>query len=136
MATTITETLDTVRFISDAATGLLSGETGRIEVVLATGKYGEGKVSYKISRVDSKDGSNQIPMPEGMEVTIEPIEFITAPYNDYKSVIEIRTDEQIITPGEYWISVDYDIGGTISGHHMITVYVHSLKLSEIKTRPQ
>ena len=136
VTTTITETLDTVRFISDAAIGLLSGETGRIEVVLATGKYGEGKVSYQISRVDSKDGSNQIPMPEGMEVTIEPIEFITAPYNDYKSVIEIRTDEQVISPGEYWILVAYDIGGTISGQRVINVNIDKEKLSEIKTRPQ
>lgn len=136
LTTTIIETLDTVRFLSFRTTTLLSGEAVKKEVTLATGKYGEEKVTYTISRVDGKDGGNPIPMPEGMEISIEPAEFMASPHTDYKSVIEIRTDEQTITPGEYWISVNYDIGGIMSGHRQLTVYIDTRKLSEIKTRPQ
>ena len=136
LTATITETLDTVRFLSFRTTTLLSGEAVKKEVTLATGKHGEGKVTYTISRVDGKDGGNPVPLPAGMEISIEPAEFMASPYTDYKSVIEIRTDEETITPGEYWISVAYDIGGFISRQHQITVYIHTQKLSEIETRPQ
>jgi hypothetical protein len=129
---TVTEAMEEVRFLCASTTRLLRGESVKKEVVLATGKYGEGTVVYTISRVDSMDGGNQIPMPEGMEITIEPVEFTASPYSDYTSVIEIKTDEQTITPGEYWISVNYDIGGAISGHHLITIYIDSLTLSEIE----
>ena len=136
LANTITEIMDTVRILSTYSIRLLSGETGRNEIVLATGKLGEGRVSYKVNRVDSKGSRNQIPLPEGMEIIVEPAEFFVSPYGDYYSAIEIRTDEQIITPGEYWISLDYDIGADISGHCLITVYVDTEKISEIQTKPK
>ncbi len=134
--TTITETLDMVRILSSPTARLLSGETGKIEIILATGKYGEGRVSYKINRVDSKEGGNQIPLPDGMEVIIEPTEFMASPYNDYRSVIEIRTNEQVIVPGEYWILIEFNIGGTTSGQYVLRVVIDKKKLSEIETRPQ
>jgi len=134
--TMITETLDTVRFISPSYTKLLSGETGKIDVVLASGKSGESNGSYKINRLDSKTGGKQIAIPEGMDISIAPSEFVVSPYSDYKSVITIKTDEQIITPGDYWILVEYDIGGVVSGRHIITVNIDIKKLSEIETQPQ
>jgi hypothetical protein len=128
----LTEILDQTRLLCPDSIRLLSGETGKIDITLATGKHGTGKVTCLISMVDSEDREKQIPVPTGMEITITPTEFMASPHNDYESVIEIRTDEETITPGEYWIAVEYDIGVTTSGHHLITVHVHSTKLSEIE----
>jgi len=135
LSNTITEILDTVRFISPSFTKLLAGEMGKIEVVLTSGKYEENKVSYKISRLDNVVDGKQIAMPKGMEINIEPSDFVALPRTDYKSIITIKTDEQIITPGDYWILVEYEIG-TTSGQQIITVNIDTKKLSEIKTRPQ
>jgi hypothetical protein len=102
----ITETLNSVRFVSPSFIKLLSGETGKIETVLANGKYGEDKAIYEISRVDNMVNGKPMEMPKGMEITIQPSEFnTTIPYSDFRSVITIKTDEQIILPGDYWILV-------------------------------
>lgn len=132
----INQTLDSVRFLAVTNIRLLSGETSKIDVVLATGKFGTGMVSYTINRLDSITRGKQISMPEGMGVNIEPSEFNSLPFNDYKSAIQIKTDEQVILPGEYWILVSYNIGGTFSGQQIITVIIDNQRLSEIETRTE
>jgi hypothetical protein len=37
---------------------------------LSTGTYGPDNVTYTISRVDSKDGATEMPMPNGLDVTL------------------------------------------------------------------
>jgi hypothetical protein len=130
----ITETLNSVRFVSPSFIKLLSGETGKIETVLANGKYGEDKAIYEISRVDNMINGKPMEMPKGMEITIQPSEFnTTIPYSDFRSVITIKTDEQIILPGDYWILVKYDIGGKVSGEHLLTINIDATKLSITKS---
>ncbi len=101
------------------------GGTITSDVAFWTGKYGPGKVSYTVKRVDNKNGDNPVPLPEGIRFTITPAKFTTAdPGLTYESRVLIWVSPD--TPGgTYWVSVDYEFEGAGSGHRIITLHVDS-----------
>lgn len=133
----VTENLNSVRFnFSAQIIRLLSGEVAKYDVVLSTGQYGEGEITYAIRRVESNSSDTTLKTPEGMWLNIIPAAFSASPYIDYRSVIEIRTDEQVISPGEYYFILSYvNDSQTIKGVQRFTVVIEAMKVSEIKTRP-
>lgn len=79
-----------------------AGETGTIDVLLETRKSGPGEYSGKpfyVSREYSKDA---LPMPEGLEVSLEPARFKTYPNTTYHAILIIKTDPEL-APGEYYL---------------------------------
>ena len=94
-------TTTTIRFEDSAL--LKAGETKSLDVSLYTKKdFGPGphEVSYKLFRVARGCGQDEIPMPEGLEVSIEPTKFMAYPNAQYHSTITIKTTPEL-SPGEY-----------------------------------
>lgn len=91
-----------------------AGITLNIDVTLSTGKNGPGKVTLRINR-DA--------LPEGLEVSIRPAEFIAYPQSEYKSTLIIMTSLEL-SPGTYMIPVEYDFEGVGYGHRTITLNVN------------
>ena len=126
----ITELLDKVRFTADSAHLRFDvGSFGKTDVIFSTGKYGPGKVSYTIHRVEGQNGESQIAMPEGMEVSVEPNGFTAYPYQDYKSTLEVSTAPDI-TPGDYLISVEYSFENFAQGNYQFAIHVMPSNISE------
>jgi hypothetical protein len=90
---------------------------------LSTGTYGPDNVTYTISRVDSKDGATEMPMPNGLDVTIEPEQLATDPGNEYRSTIKIQTTPDL-SPGTYWIRIEYQLGKSMSGYRVLMVNIN------------
>ena len=82
---------------------LKAGETKSLDVALHTKEdFGPGphEVSYTLFRVARGCGADEIPMPEGLEVSIEPTRFMAYPNAEYHSTITIKTTPEL-SPGEY-----------------------------------
>jgi hypothetical protein len=94
-----------------------------VNVNLSTGKYGPDSLTYSIKRVASKDSAVEIPMPNGLDITIEPAQFATNPRNEYRSTLKIQTTPDI-SPGTYWIRVEYRLGESISGYRVLMVNIN------------
>jgi hypothetical protein len=97
-----------------------------VNVNLSTGTYGPDNVTYTIKRVDSKDGAIEMPMPAGMNITIEPSQFATNPGNEYRSTLRIRTTSDLST-GTYWIRIEYQLGKSMSGYRVLMVNINPLE---------
>ena len=107
----LTDVLDTVSLTlldshktPDTALRFTAGFTQTLFPTLSTGKFGPADVSYEVARVDAKDSENRVPMPPGMEVTIEPDQFHAEPGQEYRSVMTIRTSRDFQW-GTYWLVV-------------------------------
>jgi len=82
---------------------LKAGETKSLDVALHTREDigpGPHEVSYTLFRVARGCGADEIPMPEGLEVSIEPTRFMAYPNAEYHSTITIKTTPEL-SPGEY-----------------------------------
>jgi len=77
---------------------LKPGETGETYYTLYTRNGGPGEVSYKIYRVAGVGKKEEIAMPEGLEVSIEPSKFIAQPHKNYTSKITVKTSPELF-PG-------------------------------------
>lgn len=83
---------------SDVA--MKAGETASVNIVLDTLK-GSGEFSYTICRVKNAhvpyyqnigvSPQDRLPMPKGLEVSIEPSQFRASPYKTYHALVTIRT---------------------------------------------
>ena len=94
-------TTSQIRFEDSAL--LKAGETKSLDVGLYTKEdFGPGphEVSYKLFRVARGYGQDEIPMPEGLEVSIEPARFMAYPNAAYHSTITIKTSPEL-SPDEY-----------------------------------
>ncbi len=102
--------LEAARIALDDSIELKAGETKVLDVTLETLKHGPGEVSYKIFRVAREYGKDEIPMPEGLEVSMEPTKFMAYPNAVYHSAITIKTTPEL-APGEYWLSFEAEFEG-------------------------
>ena len=125
----ITEVLDEAHLVMFdrlrlpvSGASLMAGATWTLDAVLFTGEHGPGKASLSIVRVDGEGSQVEITIPEGMEATIQPAEFQVSPRAEYKSRFLIWTSPNI-QPGRYWLSINYSIEGSISGHCRFTVNI-------------
>lgn len=119
----LTFTDSRIAWAIDSAVRFDVGGFQEVNVNLSTGKYGPDSVTYTIKRVESKDSAVEIPMPDGLNITIEPVQFAANPRNEYRSTLQIQTTPNIL-PGTYWIRVEYQFGGSISGHRVIMVNIN------------
>jgi len=100
-------------FFEDSAQ-LKAGETKSLDVLLSTKKdFGPGphEVSYTLFRVARGCGADEIPMPEGLEVSIEPTKFMAYPNAVYHSTITIKTTPKL-SPGEYCFRFESECKGS------------------------
>ncbi len=79
-----------------------AGETGTIDVLLETRKSGPGEYSGKLFYVSRVYSIDALPMPEGLEVSLEPARFKTYPNTTYHATLIIKTDPEL-APGEYYL---------------------------------
>ena len=87
-------------FIWPEMVEMKAGETKEINLTLETRKNGPGKVVYSIYRVENESSKDEIPMPEGITVSVEPSIFLAHPNTTYESAIKIKTKSDI-PQGEY-----------------------------------
>jgi hypothetical protein len=104
-------TTSTIRF--EDSVQLKAGETKSLDVALYTKKdFGPGprEVSYKLFRVAGYV-HDEIPMPEWLEVSIEPAKFMAYPYAEYHSTITIKTTPEL-SPGGYYFRFESESEGS------------------------
>ena len=82
-----------------------------LDVTLEARKSGPGRVIYEISGA-----------PEGLDVTIEPSQFMAQPETVYHSTIAIEASPELV-PGEYRLSFGQNFERVFSGVGHITVNV-------------
>jgi len=88
-----------------------AGEMKSLDVTLETRKSGPGTVIYEISGA-----------PEGLDVSIEPSQFIAQPETVYHSTITIKASTEL-APGEYRLSFGHNFEKVSSGVGWIEVSV-------------
>jgi hypothetical protein len=101
--------LTMARVLHDDSVSLKAGETKSLDVTLETRKSGPGQVIYEISRV-----------PDGLDVSIEPSQFMAYPDEEYYSTITIKASSEF-APGEYRLNFGYNFERVFSGVGHITV---------------
>lgn len=74
---------------------LKPGETGETYYTLYTRNGGPEKVSYKIYSVAGVHKKEEMTMPEGLNVSIEPSKFIAQPHKNYTSKITVKTSPEL-----------------------------------------
>jgi len=79
-----------------------AGEIGTIDILLETRKSGPGEYSGKAFYVSGEYSKEALPMPEGLEVSLEPARFKTCPNTTYHATLIIKTDAKL-APGEYYL---------------------------------
>ena len=84
---------------------LSAGETKEVNINLETRESGPGKVAYSFFRVKRVYSDEEIPMPDGLNVSIEPSTFMAYPNETYNSTLTINTTQDI-PRGEYVLSVN------------------------------
>jgi hypothetical protein len=99
-----------------------AGGLQEVNVNLSTGRYGLDNLVYTIKRVESKDSTVEVPMPEGLIITIQPAQFAVDPKKEYTSTLKIQTTPELLS-GTYWIHVEYKFGESM-GYRVLMVNVN------------
>jgi uncharacterized protein YcfL len=95
----------------DDSISIKADETKSLDVILETRKSGPGTVIYEISEA-----------PEGLDVTIEPSQFMAQPETIYHSTITVKASPEL-QPGEYRLSFGQNFEKVFSGVGWIEVSV-------------
>jgi len=103
--------LSMARVLYDDSVSLKAGETKSLDVTLETRKSGPGRIIYEISRV-----------PDGLDVSIEPSQFMAYPDTEYNSTITIKASPDL-QPGKYRLSFGKNFERVFSGVGWIEVSV-------------
>ncbi len=103
--------LSMARVRYDDSISIKAGETKSVDVTLETRKSGPGQVIYEISRV-----------PDGLDVSIEPSQFMAYPETVYHSTITIKASPEL-APGEYRLLFGKNFERVFSGVGHIKVNV-------------
>ena len=126
----INETLDSVVLtftdshgLPDRALRFDAGGYQTVNINLSTGTHGPDDLTYTIKRVESKDSAVEMPMPDELNVTIEPAKFTAYLRNKYQSTLKIQTTPDL-PPGTYWICVEYQFGELTSGQRTLMVNIN------------
>ena len=84
---------------------LSAGGTKEVNINLETRKSGPGKVTYSFFRVKRFYSDGEIPMPDGLNVNIEPSTFMAYPNETYNSTVTINTSQDL-PRGKYVLYID------------------------------
>jgi hypothetical protein len=75
----------------DTINRFTAGKIQELYPVLSTGRHGPAMVNYRVIRVENEVSITELPLPEGMEVKIEPQTFQGEPGQEYRSIMTITT---------------------------------------------
>ena len=103
--------LSMARVLYDDSVSIKARETKSLDVTLETRKSGPGQVIYEISRV-----------PDGLDVSIEPSQFMAYPETVYHSTITVKASTEL-PPGEYRLLFGKNFERVFSGVGHIKVNV-------------
>lgn len=110
----------------DESVELEAGETKLLNVISEVKKDIREPQEHKqkIFRVDNEYADDELPLPQGFEVNIEPARFTVYPNTTYESTITIRTTKEI-PPGEYFLKLEKYLGNLLWMACWIKVTVQS-----------
>ncbi|MFO8009319.1 MAG: hypothetical protein R6U89_00750 [Dehalococcoidia bacterium] len=114
------------RLIYDHNVDIKAGETESIDITLENGKPhsgpGPAECTYTISLVSSEYSEKTVPMPMGLDISVEPSRFTAYPNTTYQSTLTIST-----TPGlvgcKYYLLLEGSLEGGFTEQGWITVDV-------------
>jgi len=86
----------------DDAVEIKAGDTKIIDVRLETRKNGPGEYSGRLSYVSHELSEDELPLPEGLKVSLDPIRFKTYPNTTYHVAVTIETSSGL-AQGEYYL---------------------------------
>lgn len=93
--------LNTQKLVHPSTVELKAGETVEENITLETRMSGPGMVHYTISsRVKDVYSKEELPWPEGMNISIEPSDFMAYPNETYISTLTVMTTNDL-PQGEY-----------------------------------
>jgi hypothetical protein len=88
----------------DTTLRFMATKTQILYPTLSTGRHGPGQVVYSVVRVEDDGSDRELPLPDGMEVSIEPGDFRGEPRHEYRSTMTIYTSHDFQW-GTYWLVV-------------------------------
>ena len=106
---------------------LEQGKEGNAYYTIHIGGEGLGKISYQVYRIRNimhrlpMPEEEKLPMPEGLNVSIEPSNFIARNFEDYTSKIIVKTGMEL-APGEYILCIEVATSGMLT-NDLLTVNV-------------
>lgn len=106
----------------DTVNRFTAGKIQELSLVLSTGRNGPAMVNYRITRVENEDSNIELPLPEGMEVKIEPSTFQGKPGREYRSILTITTSRELQW-GSYQLIVRCQYGDIIVQEWPLTLNV-------------
>ncbi len=101
---------------------LKAGETKTLDITLNTQKDGPGEINYNISRVVKEYSKDKLPLPGGLNVTIEPSRFMANQNTVYHSTITVKPALGLPS-GEYVLFLDWNFETVMTGGGWITVSI-------------
>ena len=113
--------------LADNSMTLEQGEEGNTYYTIHAGGDGLGKVSYQVYRIRNimhrlpMPEEEKLPMPEGLNVSIEPSNFIARNFMDYTSKITVKTGPELAR-GEYILCIDVATSSMLT-NDLLTVNV-------------
>ena len=78
------------RVLHDDSVSIKAGEAKSLDVTLETRKQGPGEITYKILGIAEDYGEDNLPLPAGLDVSIEPSKFMAYPNSTYHSTITVN----------------------------------------------
>lgn len=102
--------------IFDQSIELKAGETGLLDILLESRKCMRlpAEVSFLTFMTDREYGYDDVSLPDGLSVFVEPSLFTAYPNAVYDFVIIVETTSSV-EPGEYWFKLDADLVCALSG---------------------
>jgi hypothetical protein len=106
----------------DHSIELEAGETGFVDILLETRKCMRlsAEVSFLTFMTDREYGENEVSLPEGLNVYIEPSLFTAYPNAVYDFVIIVETTSAV-EPGQYWFKLEADLACSLTGGWFIVI---------------
>ncbi len=114
--------LERARVLYANSVDLKAGEIKLVDVTLETRKDGPGEFSCTIFRTDKQYSKDTLPMPNGLEVSVEPLEVAAYPNNTYHLTITIETSPELAV-GEYWLRFEQDFENVFKSTGWIGVII-------------
>ena len=113
--------------LADNSMTLEQGREGNAYYTIHIGGEGLGKISYQVYRIRNimhrlpMPEEEKLPMPEGLNVSIEPSNFIARNFMDYTSKITVKTGPELAR-GEYILCIDVATSSMLT-NDLLTVNV-------------
>lgn len=114
--------LEMARFMWPDMVELSVGETKEFNITAETRKNGPGEVTYSFFRVKRVYSDEEIPMPDELNVNIEPSTFMAYPNETYNSTVTINTSQDL-PRGKYILHIHTVFENVMQGGGELTVNV-------------